>query len=68
MKGSQIFVIHANAASTSVTLSPRLGSGQSEPAEEPASEAYLLASSGIEGGKMTANILCKAARDGRVAR
>ena len=59
MKGSQIFVIYANAAGTNVTLSPRLGSGHSEPAEEPASEAYLLAGSGIEGGKMTANILCK---------
>ncbi len=59
MKGSQIFVVYANAAGTNVTLSTRLGSGHDEPAEEPASEAYLLAGSGIEGGKMTANILCK---------
>lgn len=54
-----MFVIYANAAGNNVTLSPRLGSGHNEPAEEPASDAYLLAGSGIEGGKMTANILCK---------
>ena len=59
MKGSQMFVIYANAAGTNVTLSTRLGSGHDEPTEEPASDAYLLAGSGIEDGKITANILCK---------
>lgn len=59
MKGSQIFVIYANAAGINVTLSPRLGSGHFKPAEKPAFKAYLLAGSGIEGGKMTINILCK---------
>ena len=59
MKGSQMFVIYANAAGTNITLSPRLGHGHDEPVEEHTSNLYLLAGSGIEGGNMTANILCK---------
>lgn len=59
MKGSRIFVMYANAAGNNVTLSPRLGSGHHEPAEEPASGASLLAGSGIQNGQMTANILCR---------
>lgn len=54
-----MFIIYANAAGNNVTLSPRLGSGHSEPAEEPASGASLLAGSGIQNGQMTANIFCK---------
>ncbi len=59
MKGSQIFVIYANAAGNNVTLSPRLASGHDEPKEERTSSASLLAGSGIQNGQMTANILCK---------
>ena len=59
MSGAQIFVIYANAAGNNVTLSPRLGSGHSEPDEEPASGATLVAGSGIQNGLMTANVLCK---------
>lgn len=59
MKGSHMFIIYANAAGNNVTLSPRLGSGHSEPEEERASGASLLAGSGIQNGHMTANILCK---------
>lgn len=59
MDGSQMFVIYGNAAGTNVTLSPRSGSGHNEPSADPASDAYLLAGSGIKDGKMTANIFCK---------
>ena len=59
MSGAQMFIIYANAAGNNVTLSPRLGTGHDEPAEEPASGATLIAGSGIQNGQMTANILCK---------
>ena len=59
MKGSQMFIIYANAAGTNVTLSPRLSSGHEEPSAEDDSNILLLAGSGIANGNMTANILCQ---------
>lgn len=59
MRGSQMFIIYANAAGTNVTLSPRLGSGHREPSAETDRNALLLAGSGIANGNMTANILCQ---------
>ena len=58
MTGSQIFIVYANAAGNSVTLSPRLGGSHQEPSAQTNSSAVLLAGSGIANGNMTANILC----------
>lgn len=59
MKGSQMFIMYANAAGTNVTLSPRLSSGHNEPSAQSGPKVVLLAGSGIANGNMTANILCQ---------
>ena len=59
MKGSQMFILYANAAGTNVTLSPRLSHGHDEPSAELSSKISLLVGSGIANGNMTANIFCQ---------
>ena len=59
MKGSQMFIIYANAAGTNVTLSPRLSRGHNEPSAEIDAKISLLEGSGIANGNMTANIFCQ---------
>lgn len=59
MKGSQMFIIYANALGTNVTLSPRLSSGYNQPSTETQYNISLLAGSGIANGNITANILCQ---------
>lgn len=58
MKGSNIFMIYANAAGDNVTLSPRLGVGEQQPASDTTADVTLLSGSGICNNMMTANIKC----------
>ncbi|QSZ36018.1 hypothetical protein DSL72_007142 [Monilinia vaccinii-corymbosi] len=58
MKGSNIFVIYADSTGTNVTLSPRLGVGETEPEADTSAKVTLLDGSGIANGKMVANIKC----------
>ncbi|KAK3354930.1 hypothetical protein B0H65DRAFT_29679 [Neurospora tetraspora] len=60
MKGANIFVMYQDG-SGNLTLSPRLGTGHSEPKEDTSSSAAklgLLAGSGVVNGVMTANVVC----------
>jgi Cytochrome domain of cellobiose dehydrogenase len=59
MKGSNIFMIYADAAGTNVTLSPRLGTGNSEPSADTTAEVTLLDGSGISDSMMVANVRCR---------
>jgi Cytochrome domain of cellobiose dehydrogenase len=59
MKGSNIFMIYANAAGTNVTLSPRLGTGNQQPSADTTAEVTLLDGSGIANNMMVANVRCK---------
>jgi hypothetical protein len=59
MAGSNIFVIYADAAGGNVTLSSRLGTGESQPQSSTSAEVTLLDGSGIMNGMMTANVKCK---------
>ena len=58
MAGANIFVIYADAGSTNVTLSPRLGKGHVEPLFNQDAEVFLLEGSGIKNGQITANVRC----------
>ena len=59
MKGSQMFVLYANAAGNNITISRRTASGHSDPTVSSGEgDAILLEGSGIEDGMMTANIMC----------
>ncbi|QDS73760.1 hypothetical protein FKW77_005149 [Venturia effusa] len=58
MSGAKMFIIYANAAGTNVTLSPRTGSGHSQPSFDSSAQVTLLEGSGISNGVMTANIKC----------
>lgn len=59
MRGSNIFMIYANAAGDNVTVSPRLGLGEYQPMTSGAtSQITLLEGSGIANGDMTANFKC----------
>jgi Cytochrome domain of cellobiose dehydrogenase len=60
MKASNIFMIYANAAGTNVTLSPRLGTGNSQPSADTTAEVTLLSGSGISNNMMIANVRCMA--------
>ena len=59
MKGANIFMIYANAAGTNVTLSPRLGTGNSQPGADTSAEVTLLGGSGISNSMMVANVRCR---------
>jgi hypothetical protein len=58
MKGSNIFMIYANADGTNVTLSPRLGTGEQQPNADTSAEVTLLDGSGISNDMMVANVRC----------
>ncbi|ESZ99321.1 hypothetical protein SBOR_0283 [Sclerotinia borealis F-4128] len=58
MRGSNIFVIYADAAGTNVTLSSRHGVGHLEPNPDISAQVTLLDGSGISNGQMVANIKC----------
>ncbi|PWY68956.1 CBD9-like protein [Aspergillus sclerotioniger CBS 115572] len=59
MDSANIFILYA-ASPTNITLSPRssMDGGQSEPQYNPLASLTLLPGSGINNGKMTANIRC----------
>jgi len=59
MKGANIFMIYANAEGTNVTLSPRLGTGNSQPGADTSAEVTLLDGSGISNNMMIANVRCR---------
>ncbi|TID24384.1 iron reductase domain protein [Venturia nashicola] len=63
MSGSKMFIIYANAAGTNVTLSPRKGSGHSQPSFDSSAQVTLVEGSGISNGVMTANIKCSDCKD-----
>lgn len=58
MSNANMFIIYANAAGTDITISPRLGEGNSEPVIASSSTLTLLSGSGVSSGFMRANILC----------
>lgn len=58
MTGSNIFVVYTSTDGKNVTLSPRLGTGHSEPQFNSKAEVSLLDGSGISNGKMIANVKC----------
>jgi hypothetical protein len=59
MSGANMFIIYASSSGNNVTLSPRTGSGHTEPSVNSGAQVSLLEGSGISGGVMTANIKCK---------
>ncbi|KAF7188360.1 Cytochrome b561 and DOMON domain-containing protein [Pseudocercospora fuligena] len=60
MSGSNMFVMYLSADGMNVTVSPRLGTGHTEPQHEDGQGANitLLEGSGVENGTMTANVRC----------
>jgi len=58
MKGANIFVIYPSANGTSITLSPRLASGEQQPLYNENAKVELLAGSGVANGMMIANVKC----------
>jgi hypothetical protein len=58
MTGANMFVVYTSANGKNVTLSPRLGTGHSEPQFNSKAEVSLLDGSGVSNGKMIANIKC----------
>jgi hypothetical protein len=59
MTGANIFTIYQAANGQNITLSPRKGSGHVMPSPDNSLQATLLDGSGIQDGKMIANIKCK---------
>ncbi len=59
MSGSDIFIIYTDASGTNVTVSPRLGTGDSEPKFNSDAKITLLDGTGVSGGNMVANFKCK---------
>jgi len=59
MKKSMIFMMYADSTGTKVTLSPRIGSGNYEPAHTKEFVVELMPGSGIARGIMTANVRCQ---------
>ncbi|KAF1958449.1 CBD9-like protein [Byssothecium circinans] len=57
MSGANIFVVYT-AGNGNVTLSPRLGTGQTMPTFNSNARVTLLEGSGVSGGKMVANVKC----------
>lgn len=57
MAGSSIFVIYSNGKGN-VTLSARQGVGEVQPQHDTRANVTLLEGSGIQGGRMVANVLC----------
>lgn len=59
MAGATIFVMYADG-NGNVTISGRAGGqGEVEPKFDSSVDLTLLAGSGVSGGVMTANVLCK---------
>ncbi|KXT14817.1 hypothetical protein AC579_4079 [Pseudocercospora musae] len=60
MSGANIFVIYLSADGMNVTVSPRLGTGHTEPQhrEGQGANVTLLEGSGVENGTLTANVRC----------
>ncbi len=52
-------MIYADAAGTNVTLSPRLGTGNSQPRAGTTAEVTLLDGSGVLNTMMVANVRCR---------
>ncbi|KAI1328312.1 iron reductase domain protein [Xylariaceae sp. FL0255] len=57
MAGSNIFVMYADGTGN-VTVSPRKGTGEVMPEYQSDTKLTLLAGSGVNGGKMVANLQC----------
>ncbi|KAI9830324.1 MAG: hypothetical protein M1838_005814, partial [Thelocarpon superellum] len=58
MSGSNIFVIYADDSGSNVTISPRAGTGHSQPSFDSTAKVTLLSGSGISNGLMVANVKC----------
>jgi hypothetical protein len=63
MSGAKMFIIYASSSGTNVTLSPRKGSGHSQPSFDSSAQVTLLEGSGISNNVMTANIKCSDCSD-----
>lgn len=63
MAGSNIFVVYTSGDGNNVTLSPRSTSNYNQPNFNANVQATLLEGSGVSGGKMIANVRCKALID-----
>jgi len=59
MKNSMIFMIYADSTGTKVTLSPRIGKGNYEPAYTKEFVVEMMPGSGIANNIMTANVRCQ---------
>ena len=58
MAGASMFLIYQDGTGN-VTLSTRAGKGEIMPLHVQQNNVHLLAGSGVKGGKMTANVVCK---------
>jgi len=59
MKDSMIFMMYADSTGTKVTLSPRIGNGNYEPAYTKEFVVEMMPGSGIANNIMTANVRCQ---------
>lgn len=59
MNGANMFLIYTDSGGSNVTLSPRLGTGHTQPNFNSNAKVELLDGSGVSNGIMTANIKCK---------
>lgn len=58
MTGANIFVMYTSSNGENVTVSPRLGTGYTEPQHTTDTDLELLEGSGVSDGVMTANVRC----------
>lgn len=58
MSGSNIFVMYTSSDGSNVTISPRLGTGHSQPQHDTDAQITVLAGSGVSSGRMVANVKC----------
>ncbi|WEW59091.1 hypothetical protein PRK78_004560 [Emydomyces testavorans] len=57
MNGSNVFILYS-ASPSNVTLSPRLATGEFQPAVNPKAQISVLEGTGISDGKMRVNVRC----------
>lgn len=59
MSGANIFIMYTDSSGSNVTVSPRLGTGHSQPNYNSDAKITLLDGTGVSNGKMVANVKCK---------
>jgi len=62
MNNANYFIIYPSSSGNNITLSPRLARSHNTPTYNSATQATLLAGSGVLNGVMTANIKCISSR------